>query len=151
MLGWHQSMSAYALQIRELIAKMFAILPKILPANSAAINYYLNCLYVPITTLEASVNECHDNSGLQARFKTYVDKEEARLKANLEAVNYDIDALDTLVLITGPGRIERVTPSFISSFRLLIGFHSLSLSSFYRYLRYCSNITSRYSGYARQK
>ena len=85
---------------------MFAILPKILPANLKAVNTYLSKIHQSATNLYSSVSVCYWSN--QSRFKSFVDAEEARLKKNLEAVRYDIDAADTLLLITGPGRIERV-------------------------------------------
>jgi hypothetical protein len=93
---------------------MFAILPAIHAANRSSVNEYLGTVYKDVTSLESSVNECFINDGLQSRFKSYVEAEEARLKGNLEAVDYDIDAMDTLALVTGPGRIERagVCPLF---------------------------------------
>jgi hypothetical protein len=42
------------------------------------------------------------------RFKSYLEAEEARLSTNLKAVDYVIDGTDTLTLITGVGRIEKV-------------------------------------------
>jgi hypothetical protein len=93
---------------------MFAILPAIRPENRASVNEYISTIYTGVTTLESSVNACYTNDALQARFKTYVEGEEARLKGNLETVKYDIDAMDTLALVTGPGRIERVGVSSLS-------------------------------------
>lgn len=48
------------------------------------------------------------NDALQEKFRSFVEDEEARLERNLDAVDYDIDAADTLVLVTGEGRIEKV-------------------------------------------
>ena len=45
---------------------------------------------------------------LQERFKSYVEAEEEWLHEGLETVRYDINAMDTLLLVTGPGRIEKV-------------------------------------------
>jgi hypothetical protein len=106
--GWHQSLAQYEVKIRDLVGKMFAILPYIKDANRASVNEYLASVYEDVTTLQSGVNECDTNDALHARFKSYVDAEETRLMANLEAVDYDIDATDTLALVTGPGRIERV-------------------------------------------
>lgn len=91
-----------------MFAKMFAILPHILPANQAAVNKYLVQIYKDVTTIQASVNPCYINEALQAKFADYLDSEEARLRKNLETVHYDIDEMDTLALITGPGRIGKV-------------------------------------------
>lgn len=103
-------MTQYQSKIRALISKMFAILPNILPANRASVHQYINKTYEMVTTITASVNICNDtNEALQARFSSYIEAEEARIRGNLEAVEYDIDAEDTLSLVVGPGRIERVS------------------------------------------
>ncbi|KAK6981220.1 hypothetical protein R3P38DRAFT_2664248 [Favolaschia claudopus] len=107
-IGFHQASSMYAAKIRELIAKMFALRTRVLPANRAAVNTYLDTIYRDVTSLESALAPCFVNETLQAKFNSYVMAEEARLLANLEAVDYDLDALDTVPLITGPGRIERV-------------------------------------------
>lgn len=62
-----------------------------------------------MSTLQCSLNACIANDALQARFQSYVDAEELRLKTNLEAIRYDIDGLDALALVTGSGRIEKVS------------------------------------------
>ena len=87
---------------------MFAILPNIHKDNVNSINDYLQSIYPGIVTLQMSVTPCSISEGLQAKFKSYVEAEESRLKESLEQVEYHIDAMDTLTLITGPGRIERV-------------------------------------------
>lgn len=103
-------MYRYQFKIRDLISKIFAILPNILPANRSSVHNYINKIYEITTTIVASVNVCNDtNEALQARFSSYVEAEEARIRGNLEAVEYDIDADDTLSLVVGPGRIERVS------------------------------------------
>ncbi|KAJ6588495.1 hypothetical protein B0H19DRAFT_978427 [Mycena capillaripes] len=111
-VGHHQTMQIYVNKINDLLAKMFAILPKILPVNKSSANVYLRKIYEGVYTLTASLNYCYINDGLQERFTTYVDAEEARIRGssltgNLEAVQYDIDASDTLELVTGEGRIDR--------------------------------------------
>lgn len=87
---------------------MFAILPNIPKGNMPEINEYLSTVYSYIVTLQMAVKPCSLSDGLREKFETYVEAEEARLEANLETVKYDIDAPDTLALITGPGRIEQV-------------------------------------------
>lgn len=54
---------------------------------------------------------CEDlefDEDLFAKFSSYVSAEEARLRKNLESVAYNIDAVDTLGIVTGPGRLEKV-------------------------------------------
>lgn len=45
---------------------------------------------------------------LDERFSSYMLQEEARIGKVLKSVAFEIDASDTLALITGSGRIERV-------------------------------------------
>ena len=44
----------------------------------------------------------------QVKFKEYVQFEEDRLRKNLTAIKYDIDALETVYGVIGPGRVEKV-------------------------------------------
>ncbi|KAJ7368797.1 hypothetical protein DFH08DRAFT_33383 [Mycena albidolilacea] len=106
-IGWHQSMARYVVKIQELLAKMFALRLHVLPANRGSVNKYLDSIYNGVTTLHSGLNACYINESLQEKFHSYVEAEEARLRGNLEAISYDIDALNTLYLISGQGRIER--------------------------------------------
>ncbi|KAJ7584970.1 hypothetical protein C8J56DRAFT_139201 [Mycena floridula] len=106
-IGWHQSLVVYRSKINDLMAKMFALLPKVKPLNQPLVNDYLAAVYVGVTSLQDGVSDCIINDALQEKFAGHVNAEEARLKGNLEAVEYDIDAADTLILVTGEGRIEK--------------------------------------------
>ncbi|KAJ7188394.1 hypothetical protein C8R46DRAFT_19344 [Mycena filopes] len=106
-IGFHQSMTLYAVKIRELVAKMFTVRTLVLPANRTAVNSYLEAIYQGVTSLEAGLAPCYVNEALQEKFSSYVEAEEARLAGNLMAVDYDLDAANTLTLVTGQGRIER--------------------------------------------
>ncbi|KAF8516788.1 hypothetical protein JB92DRAFT_2909192 [Gautieria morchelliformis] len=106
-VGWHQALTEYSVNIRDIVGKMFAVLPTIRPENRNAVNDYLLAVYEPVTTLIDSINYCPRSDALRARFKSYTDSEEERLRINLDEIDYDIDAMDTLALVTGPGRIER--------------------------------------------
>ncbi|KAJ7058048.1 hypothetical protein C8F01DRAFT_1149302 [Mycena amicta] len=106
-IGFHQSMTIYATKIRELVAKMFALRTLVLPANRTGVNAYLEDIYQSVTSLESGLQPCYVNEALQEKFSSYVEAEEARLRGNLEAVDYDLDAANTLALVTGDGRIER--------------------------------------------
>ncbi|KAF8214062.1 hypothetical protein K438DRAFT_995547 [Mycena galopus ATCC 62051] len=106
-IGWHQSMARYVVKIRDLLAKMFALRLHALPANRASVNKYLDSIYRGVTTVTSALNPCLVNDALQQKFQSYVDAEEARIRGNLQAISYDIDAINTLYLIAGQGRIER--------------------------------------------
>ncbi len=47
------------------------------------------------------------------KFLPYVQAEEKRLKVQLEVLQYNIDASDSLLLIMGLGRLERVSYSLL--------------------------------------
>ncbi|KAF8498939.1 hypothetical protein BU17DRAFT_102863 [Hysterangium stoloniferum] len=106
-VGWHQSISHYAAKIRQVFAKMFAILPNITDINLPHIHKYLDQVYQDVTTVEASVNPCFVNEALRAKFSDYTESEEMRLRKKLETIQYDIDHADTLLLINGGGRIGK--------------------------------------------
>ncbi|KAJ6511394.1 hypothetical protein C8R47DRAFT_732752 [Mycena vitilis] len=106
-VGHHQVMTSYVNRIGALLGKMFGIISKILPANKSSVDAYLTSIYEGVYTLTASVNGCWANESLNEKFASYIEAEEARIRGNLEAVQYDIDASDTLELVTGAGRIER--------------------------------------------
>ena len=73
-----------------------------------------------------------NDTDLREKTQEYVLQEEARIKANLESIKYDIDAPNTLALITGPGRIEKVANTLFILYAslTLIFFHSI-FSLFY--------------------
>ena len=98
----------YRDKITTLCAKMFAIRSQVHPANQHAVDKYLQTVWKKISTLGNSVVRTTQPESLQDRFKSYVEAEEQRLREGLETVKYDIDAVDTLLLVTGPGRIEKV-------------------------------------------
>ncbi|KAI0767749.1 hypothetical protein C8Q74DRAFT_1318273 [Fomes fomentarius] len=94
-IGWQMTAAQYTRGICHICAKMFAIRPLIHTANRQAVMKYLDTVWLDITTLTHSL-------------ASYVGAEEQRLREGLETFRYDIDALDTLQLITGPGRIEKI-------------------------------------------
>ena len=105
------AMTSYASKIDLLLAKMFSLKSLVLPANRNYLERYLSRIWTPVTELTTALRRTPGNEVLRAKFQPHVDAEEARLRRNLEAFRYDIDARDALMLITGPGRIEKVTRS----------------------------------------
>jgi len=61
-----------------------------------------------VHTLTASVLSLDSSMTDPGKFKFHLEGEETRLGKNLRAVNYVIDGTDTLALIAGGGRIEKV-------------------------------------------
>lgn len=82
-----------------------------LHSNRVIVDAYLSDqVFVQLDLLVRSVTPTvnHD-AELEHRMSPYVSQEEARMEQNLEAVAFDIDDENTLSLIMGPGRIERVS------------------------------------------
>lgn len=102
------TMSNHVSEIDVLLAKMFALKRDVLPENRNAVEQYLHEVWTSVTTLTAAFRRVDINEELQRRFEDYTCASEGRLKEDLEAVKYEIDAEDTLALICGPGPIEKV-------------------------------------------
>jgi hypothetical protein len=99
-----------------LFAKMEGVRAEVLPPNREPIDDYFTYVWEPIHTLTAAVLKLPPGPNNPEKFKSYLEAEEARLGENLKAVDYTIDGTDTLTLITGVGRIEKVSqPNALSA------------------------------------
>lgn len=105
----------YRTKIIDIRAKMLSIRSHLHPANRVDVYSYFYSVLRDITTLTASLSGTYQARSLWERFKSYVDEEESHLEQKLKDVNYNIDALDTLSLIIGPGRIEKVGATIVVS------------------------------------
>jgi hypothetical protein len=85
---------------------------EVLPPNRKFFDNYFTFAWKIVHTLTAAVTplkpELASGTNNLERFKTYLEEEETRLSTRLKAVDYNIDGTDTLTLITGAGRIEKV-------------------------------------------
>jgi hypothetical protein len=108
--GYRASIIDYANKIEELFAKMEGIRPEVIPPNRVSFDNYFTSVWNSIHTLTAAVAPLLPELGTSSldRFKLYLEAEEARLSANLKAVDYVVDGTDTLTLLAGVGRIEKV-------------------------------------------
>ena len=106
--GFRASIINYAKLIEELFAKMEGVRSHVLPPNREAVDDYFNEVWDTIHTLTAAVISLQPEPNNPDKFKSFLEAEEARLAANLKAVDYIIDGTDTLTLITGVGRVEKV-------------------------------------------
>jgi hypothetical protein len=108
--GYRSSIIDYAKKIEELFAKMEGVHAEVLPPNRASIDDYFSVVWHFVNTLTAAVHPLEPGPDNLEKFRPYLEAEEARLCENLKAVDYIIDGTDTLTLITGVGRIEKVSP-----------------------------------------
>lgn len=90
---------------------MFSTLEEVLPVNRSLVDKYFgdNVLHrVDLLMRSVTTHEGRGDSDLREKIQPYVAEEEERLRSTLESIAWDIDTMDTLALITGPGRIEKV-------------------------------------------
>jgi hypothetical protein len=80
----------------------------VLPPNREAFDRYFEYTWASVHTLTAAVPSQNSGPDDSKRFQSYLEAEEDRLGNNLRAVDYVIDGIDTLSLVAGVGRIEKV-------------------------------------------
>lgn len=108
--GWHCSIWDYRGKIKSIIKTMFSTLEEVLPVNRSLVDKYFgdNVLHrVDLLMRSVTTHEGRGDSDLREKMQPYVAEEEERLRSTLESIAWDIDTMDTLALITGPGRIEK--------------------------------------------
>ena len=110
-VGYRASIIDYANKIEELFAKMEGVHVEVLPPNRRSVDNYFRSVWESVHTLTAAATRLQTDSASSSgdKFKPHLEAEEARLITNLKAVDYTIDGTDTLTLITGIGRIEKVS------------------------------------------
>ena len=112
IVGFRLSIIDYAHKIEDLIAKMEGVRGLVLPPNREAVDQYHIYIWDAIHTLTAAaLSQSSSQSSVpddRKKFESYLEAEEARLGNNLRAVDYVIDGFDTLSLIAGVGRMEKV-------------------------------------------
>ncbi len=106
--GFKWSIINYAWKIEDLFAKMEGVRTTVLPPNREAVDIYFKTVWEVVHTLTAAASSQYSGLDDPEKFKSYIESEENRLGNNLRAVDYVIDGLDTVILITGGGRIEKV-------------------------------------------
>jgi hypothetical protein len=109
LVGYKASIIDYAHKMEDLFAKMEGVRSEVLPLNLQAIIKYFTFVWEPVHTLIAAVLLLQPSQDDPDKFNSYIEAEEARLGNNLRAVDYIIDGTDTLTLITGVGRVEKVS------------------------------------------
>jgi hypothetical protein len=106
--GFKWSIIDYTQKIENLFAKMEGVRAMVLPPNREVVDKYLTFVWILVHTLTAAASSLSSGLDDAEKFKSHLEAEEARLGKNLLAVDYVIDGIDTLNLITGGGRIEKV-------------------------------------------
>jgi hypothetical protein len=113
ILGWHLNLVDYREKITAVLRSIFALRTAVLPVNRANVDDYLEgrwslCIDWALQSLKWPFGGPHDDL-LKEKTESYSLELEARLEDNLAAVGWDIDAPNTLSLITGATRTEHVS------------------------------------------
>jgi hypothetical protein len=111
--GYKESIIDYANRIETLFGKMDSLYnnPEVLPLNRGSISNYFDFVWKFIHALITPVLRLQSEPKDFENFRSYIEEEEARLGNSLKRVHFIIDGVDTLTLITGAGRIEKVSTS----------------------------------------
>ena len=104
------------IRIHQIWSEMFTLFQHLHPSNRLSASHYLHSVWGLLTTFTDSYTPWDAPDAFAQRFKGYVEKEDAILKDNLESLHYATDGLDTLSLVSGPGRPEKVMLKFDSTF-----------------------------------
>ncbi|KAI0701233.1 hypothetical protein BC835DRAFT_271177 [Cytidiella melzeri] len=106
-IGWQATSAKYGEYILELFNHLFSMRSSLLPENRYWADYYLKTVWPVAFELIKSFRPANVPEHIEAKFKAYTEHEESRMRKNLEDIRFDIDALDTVYVVAGPGRIEK--------------------------------------------
>ncbi|KAK7683623.1 hypothetical protein QCA50_013461 [Cerrena zonata] len=105
--GWQFAATRYMEKINRIMDLMYALRPRILPGNRYDIDYYLSKVWPTIVDISSGLQASELPEELHEKFLPYMEYEEARIKRNLQDIRFDIDALDTVYVVAGHGRLKR--------------------------------------------
>ena len=100
--------TSYCKKIEEIFDAMIRLSDEVLPENRMGVNEYIGYAWVEVGIFTRSIQLEEGTEKLRARFQSYVDAEEERLRKNFEAIKYDLDGYDSVHLILEHGRIDAV-------------------------------------------
>ena len=107
-----------------MLARIAIISKEVLPSNKNLIDlltsswrptYHLDTM---LAGIHEAVMDTADNPQLFERFKDYIEEEEGKMAKKLHSIMYFIDATNTLNLVTGSGRLEKVGRAPLKSISL---------------------------------
>ncbi len=136
LAGYPLALRRYYIGIQIILARISVVSRKVLPTNRVFVDQFNwhSSATLELDQLLAGVHSAVEDLGgdeeLFHRFKGFVDDEELRMQKTLESIKYNIDAPNTLRLVIGPGRLEKVCPNFFWHIRR----HFTNLENFLQHL-----------------
>lgn len=109
-VGFEVTLRQYCYRIRGLLSELYSLYDDLIPGNvgvfSALITFpIVEYVIGRVHTIDADeIEDEYQNPS----FAAYADDIENKLEKRLERLNYLIDDRNTLSLVTGPGRLEKV-------------------------------------------
>lgn len=108
--GWQIAATRYRDKIRRIFALMFDMREGVLPENRTVVDEYLHKVWVDAAKIFESLQPAKPVlEHLEHKFQNYITFEEERIMKNLDGIKYNVDALDTVLAVAGPGRLENVS------------------------------------------
>lgn len=108
-VGWQITACKYRDKIHSLFAHIFSLRSTIKAENRYWVDYYLRTVWPVAFELTQSLRSPDVAEHIEDKFSAFAQYEEERMMKNLEDIRFDIDALDTVYVVAGPGRIEKVS------------------------------------------
>lgn len=109
-IGWQLANTWYHAQIESLLNRMHALM--VLEENSEFVNRYLNSSGIFLATIISRSNREVTTPGtveIIGLVRKWMDTVEEKLETTLKDLRYEVDAPETLALLFGNERIERVS------------------------------------------
>ncbi|OJT06672.1 hypothetical protein TRAPUB_2475 [Trametes pubescens] len=100
-VGWQASMTEYRRKIWALLTLMNQAQP-LVRVRRDAVWSYLSTVTSLVQTMTDNFREDTQLHRVDRHFQEYTAQEEAHISKGLQTAKYDLDALDTLALISGP-------------------------------------------------
>ena len=100
--------TSYRKKISGIFDAMIRLSDEVLPENRKEVNSYIGGAWMEGAPFTRLIKWVENTEELWAKFQSYIDAEEERLRKNFEDFKYDIDSYESVHLISGHRRIETV-------------------------------------------
>lgn len=108
---------------------MYGILGNLLPENQPYATQYLMDIWITTAEFTYAIKDDEGPHFASWTFEAFETAKEKRLKRRLKRIRYNIDSAETLYLVTGRGRIEKVSHHSLCMYTFAYGMWSESLHS----------------------